>query len=337
MGPIRAAGAVLIVLATAGPCAAASLFGDTSVMDVTLEGPLSSVTSDARERGERPFTIRVDGFSTDVDVRLRGKSRAEHCRFPPLRLDFAAKTLHDGPFAGQNKLKLVTHCRGKSEYEQNVLEEYAAYLMLNVLTDMSYRVRLLRVSYVDTDTPGEGPLTRFGFVIESDDALARRIGGDVLKVRDVSRTMLEQQNAALVYVFQYLIGNTDWSLVRFLDGEFCCHNGKLFRVAGRNYYVPYDFDMSGLVNARYARPQPELRLRSVRVRRYRGYCTDNATLRAALRSVLRQKAAILNVLEDLPGLTDRNRLRQSRYIEAFFDTAENKEDKLLREFERRCL
>jgi len=328
---------VLIALAIAGPSAAASLFDETSILEVTLEGPLSSVSQDSRDRGERPFTIRGDGYATDVDVRMRGKSRAEHCRFPPLRLDFAAKTLRDGPFAGQNKLKLVTHCRGKPEYEQNVLEEYAAYLILNVLTDMSFRVRLLRITYVDTDTPGEGPLTRFGFVIEPDEALARRMGGDALKVRDVTRTMLEPQNAALIYIFQYLIGNTDWSLVRFFHGEFCCHNGKLFHVDGRIYYVPYDFDMSGLVNARYAKPQPELRLRSVRVRRYRGYCTDSATLRAALRAVLRQRAAILEVFEGLPGLTDKNRRRQSRYIEGFFDTAETKEDKLLREFERRCL
>lgn len=336
MAPIRALVALLAVLTACGTGQAAGLFDDTSVLELMLEGPLSSVIEDPVDRRERPFSVKLDGKQIDVAVRLRGKSRVVHCRFPPLRLGFARGGTDNGVFAGQDKLKLVTHCKGNADSEQNLLEEYAAYQLFNVLTDMSFRTRLLRVSYMDTDRPGPEPVTRFAFVVESDEDLARRLQGKPLAARNVSRTMLDEPHAALVYVFQYLIGNTDWSLVRSFEDEYCCHNGKLFDVDERNYFVPYDFDMSGLVSARYAKPQPELRLRSVRVRRYRGYCTDRAVLKDALRTVVRRRDQILGVIADLPGLRAKNRQKQSRYFERFFAAAED-EDKLLREFERRCL
>lgn len=333
---IRVFLALLVALAVPEPCDAASVFDDQSVLDVTLEGPLSSVIKDTEERSERAFTLRLNGEATDVAVRMRGKSRAVHCRFPPLRLDFAREDTQGAMMAGQNKLKLVTHCKRSADYEQNVLEEYAAYRILNVLTEISFRIRLLRVRYVDTDRPGNDPVTRYGFLVESDDELARRIGGEPLAARNVTRTMIDKNHAALVYVFQYLIGNTDWSLVRFFDDEFCCHNGKLFSVGERNFYIPYDFDMSGLVAARYAKPKPELRLRSVRVRRYRGYCTDSATLAEALHAVVGQRDNISAVISELPGLSEKSRKKQYRYVQDFFAAAE-KEGKLLKEFERRCL
>lgn len=327
---------LILALAVCAAGHASPLFDDTSVLAITLEGPLSTAINDTEDRLERAFSVSVNGEDIEVDVRIRGKSRVVHCRFPPLRLDFTSEAVAGSVLANQDKLKLVTHCKNRPDFEQNVLEEYAAYRLLNVLTDISFRARLLQVRYVDTEKPGSEPLTRFGFVVESSEELARRVDGEVLAVRDVTRTMLDARQAALVYVFQYLIGNTDWSLVRFFDDDYCCHNGHLIRVGESNYYVPYDFDMSGLVSARYARPQPELRLRSVRVRRYRGYCTDSAALREALRFTVSRRDELRGVIADLPGLSAKNRQKQLRYIEDFFEAAAN-EHKLLKEFERRCL
>ncbi len=328
--------ALLAGLVSFGTCRASALFESDGVLEVTLKGPLSAAIDDTEERRELPFSLELAGKAIPVALRMRGKSRATFCSFPPLRLDFASESVEDTEFAGQDKLKLVTHCKGRGEFEQNVLEESAAYRILNVLTALSFRTRLLRVNYVDTDRPRSAAVTRYGFVIESDEEFARRIGGDPFGVRNLSRSMLDARHAALVYVFHYLIGNTDWSLVRYFDDEYCCHNGKLFSVGDRNYYIPYDFDMSGLVNARYAEPQPELRLRNVRTRRYRGYCTDRAVLTEALRTVVGHRDAILSVVSELPGLSAKNKQRQHSYLEKFFAMAE-KEDKMLDEFEHRCL
>ncbi|MGI9236823.1 MAG: hypothetical protein ACR2QZ_05470 [Woeseiaceae bacterium] len=337
MSPLRSCLASLLALLTWSMGQASTLFDDKTVLEITIEGPLSTVIDDTKERQQQAFSINVSGEETEVFVRLRGKSRLVHCQFPPLRLNFAADDNVDSVFAGQDKLKLVTHCKKSQDYESNVLEEYAAYQILNILTDLSFRTRLLRIRYIDTDEPRHEPITRFGFLVESDEELASRLGGEALLVRDVTRSMLDERHAALIYVFHYLIGNTDWSLVRYFHDEHCCHNGKLLSIGEKNYYIPYDFDMSGLVNARYAKPQPELRLRSVRVRRYRGYCTDSVTLKEALKFMVSHRNEILAVIADLPGLREKDRSKQLRYVEDFLEAAENQEAKLLKEFERRCL
>jgi len=326
---------VLVFLLACDTSYASTLFEDDAVLEITLKGPLSTVMEDVNERREQPFSLQTDGASVDVKVRVRGNSRVEYCSFRPLRLNFSKDDALGTVFAGHDKVKLVTHCKKQSRYEQNTLEEYAAYRIMNLLSDVSYRTRLVRIRYVDSDKEAK-TTDRYGFLIEPDKALASRLGAELVNVRDVTRGMFDEQHSALVFVFAYLIGNTDWSHVRFVGDEVCCHNGRLLRVGEKQYYVPYDFDLTGLVNARYARPQPELRLRSVRVRRYRGYCIDNAAVAAALRAVVSRREDILGVVAGLPHLSEKEIKSRTAYLDGFFKLAEN-EQKLLHEFERRCL
>lgn len=315
---------------------ASPLFEDETVLSITLSGPLSSVITDTDERREREFSLSVDGIDLDVLVRMRGNSRALKCSFPPLRLNFSSSHADDTIFSGQKKLKLVTHCKSPDDYEANVLEEYAAYRIFNVLSDLSYRTRLLRVRYVDADDPGREPLIRFAFLIESDKALAGRLGAELIETPHLTRNMLDAQHSALVFVFHYLIANTDWSQVRFIEDDACCHNGRLIKIAEQYYLVPYDFDLAGLVNARYAKPDPDLRLRSVKVRRYRGYCTNEQVLRDALRAVVGRRDDILRIIEELPESSEKDTRSRSAFLQAFFKIAAD-EEKLLRKFKRRCL
>ena len=69
---------------------------------------------------------------------------------------------------------------------------------------------------------------------------------------------------ATVAVFEYMIGNTDWS-VPYLHNIRLFDNGQ----AG-SLPVPYDFDYSGIVEASYAIPPEQLGIQSVRERLYRG-------------------------------------------------------------------
>ena len=327
--------AVLLLLSGAA-ANAAPLFEHDEVLDISLAGPLSRVIDDSEDRNEYPFTLTVEGAAVGVDMRVRGISRVRVCKFPPLRLDFSSSDASGTAFAGQRRLKVVTHCKGSADYEQNVLEEYAAYRIFNVLSNVSFRVRLARIRYIDTADPGGTDLVRHAFFIESKRDMAERNAGSVIEVRRVTKNYLDQNQIALAYIFQYLIGNTDWSLVRALDEDTCCHNGLLVGIEERHFYVPYDFDLAGLVNARYAKPDRSLRIRRVTQRRYRGYCMPREALRDALQAVLGYREEILRVIEELPHLSEKDIKSRRRYLEDFFESAAD-EDKLLSKFESRCL
>jgi hypothetical protein len=311
------------------------LFDDDRLLEIELHGPLAATLDDRDDRAERPFLLKAEGRQWDVLVRVRGHSRSRRsvCAFPPLRLRFEGAT---GVFAGQEKLKLVTHCQSSARGDADVMEEYLAYRAFNLLSESSFRVRPLRITYIDTHDPDENPPGhRYGFFIEPAEQLAARIGGVPIDLEGVSLARLNPQQAALVYVFQYLIGNTDWSLVTSDTKEHCCHNGLLFDVGGRVDYVPYDFDLSGLVDARYAEPDPSLRIPNVRVRRYRGYCTSPGVLAAAVQKTRESETAMFAIVSDAPGLDEDKRAEAIEYLEWFFDRAADKE-KLLKKFDAYC-
>ena len=133
-----------------------------------------------------------------------------------------------------------------------------------------------------------------------------------------------------------MIGNTDWSLVTADGDDECCHNIHLFDVDTQRYVVPYDFDLSGLVNARYARPDPSLGIRRVTSRRYRGYCISPEALREATRDIAERRGDVLGVVRQIPGLTEKDTRAMEEYLEKFFKRA-NKLDKLVAHFERSCI
>ncbi len=324
-------------MAWATDLCASPLFDDHAVLDVTLRGPLGSVFDDTEVRAERDFVVRFNGDERPVKVRVRGNSRVRVCEFPPLRLNFRQADVTQTVFDGQDKLKLVTHCRNLDRAEQDLLEEYAAYRIFNVLADLSFRVRLLRVSYVDTDGRLKDKAAhRFAIALETVGQLAARMGAQPVTMEGVPKRRHDLEQAALVYVYQYLIANTDWGLVKADYDEGCCHNIDLFEIDGIVVLVPYDLDLSGLVNARYAFPDRTLRIKKVTQRLYRGLCTDRSILGAALDEVIARETEITTVLRDTPGLTDDNRDKALRFVGRFFEKAAERE-KLLDEFERRCV
>ena len=165
--------------------------------------------------------------------------------------------------------------------------------------------------------------------------LARRIDGERVRQPAVSLKSLNDQQEALVYVFQYLIGNTDWSLVSAENSDECCHNGKLIKKDQELLYVPYDFDLSGLVNARYALPDPSLHIKKVTRRLYRGFCIEEPTLRSAIRTVRSHETDFKRVIDNLPDISMSELKNMHRFLDRFFKEA-NDEDKMLKSFEQRC-
>ncbi len=315
---VRLLSSLLFLLASADSVIAETLFADDSVLLVTLEGPLSQTLRNAKDEPEYlPYTLRTETDAVDVEVRPRGSSRRDVCRFPPLRLKLPP--IHStGVFAGQNKLKLVTHCNSNREYEQNVLEEYAAYRILNILTDASFRVRLLKVTYLDSDRVQRRPPTRWAFAIENVDALAARLNGAHVEPDILPGGSLEARHAVLVSMFQYFIGNTDYSLSQRREGRACCHNAKLIQTPAALLSIPYDFDQAGLIDARYAGPNPVYAARDVRHRAYLGICTTDAALLDALQLFKQQRTEILSLFDNIAGMSDATRKRAQAYLRAFY-------------------
>lgn len=309
---------VIVGLLLCVPCQASTLFESDTVLTVELAGPLSKVLDDRAEEPEyRAFELRAGGESFAVGVRPRGSSRRAVCRFPPLRLKFDDPDAQS-TFAGQTKLKLVTHCNRDSRAEQDALEEYAAYRILNLVTQASFRVRPLRLTYIDTARSQRQPPVKWGFVIEDVDALATRLGGVHVEPRNVKPSDLDPDHATLVGLFQFVIGNTDFVLTARRPGKACCHNAKLIELPSGLLSVPYDFDQAGLVNAAYAGPNPVYDARDVRRRVYRGTCTSLATLQESLVTFEAQRVALHRLFDEVPGMQDLTRKRARSYIAAFY-------------------
>ena len=308
--------------------AIAPLFAGHSALQVTIEAPLTTLTRDRPEEEylDGTFTFAGDDgteWTVDLKIRTRGSYRRmkKHCDFPPVRLNFRKKQVAETVFAGQDKLKLVTHCRNnKAHYEQLVLREFLAYRIFQVITNKSYGVRLLQVNYVDTE--GAKPMTKLAFAIEDDDDVAKRAGMTSLKILDITNEDLDRRQQNLVNVFQYLIGNTEFSLIKGEPGKHCCHNADLMSATGAAPFtpVPYDFDFAGLVNASYAQPNPRYNIRHVRHRLFRGVCSNNDLLTDTLRHYLEKKDAVYAIIDELDMLTRGSRRYVTLYLDTFYKT-----------------
>lgn len=320
----------------ANPLYASPLFEDHTTLELELTGPLSSLIDNKEDREEQVFRLQNSTLELDIKVRARGNSRMRVCDFPPLRFNFKKGDTAGTLFEGQDKLKLVTRCKKADRYQADALEEYAAYQIFSLLSDVSFRTRLVHLTYNDTD----GSLPKayresYGFLIEPLGQLVSRVGGSLSELPAVSLRQLDKEQAALVYVYQYLVANTDWSFAAAEDDEYCCHNIELVKIGDTHFPVPFDFDLAGLVNAAYARPDASLRISKVTKRLYRGFCTDNDILRDALQVVVSKEDEIMGVVTSLPMLDQKAKKGRVEYLEKFFKKARD-EDKMIAMFEKRC-
>ncbi len=320
------------------------LFQSHEVLSLTIEGPLKSVF---KERGQESsyhpgLLILVDAAGDtarlEIEIKTRGKNRLQRsvCSFPPLRVRFPSQSSARTPFAGQKTLKLVTHCRDRDEYEQYVIKEYLAYRTFNVLTELSFRVRLAHITYVDTDD-GRRSETRYAFFIEHEERMAERNGWKALQIPAVAPHEVDRRQTALVDVFQYLIGHTDYSaFMAESDEDECCHNVKLIGTpVGPVFPVPYDFDGTGLVDARYAVPDERFGSRSVRERFFRGFCMFRDDVVAVLPLFRERREAIYALVEREATLAEKVRERAIDYYDEFYDVLSN-EKRVERELVKEC-
>ena len=319
------------------------LFDSHEVLRVTVDGPFGMLLSERPNEEEAPGKFRMDAddgsvLELDVAIRTRGNNRREKeiCKFPPMRLNFKKSQTKDTLFHKQDKLKLVTHCASKSTiFEQALLKEYLAYRILNLLTNASFRVRLLRITYAYTDA--DRRIESYGILIEHKDRVDNRIGAKPVAIERVRVSDIRPADLNLTSVFQYFLANTDFSPIATAPDEDCCHNQALFAPDdGLHYTIPYDFDRSGWVNAAYATPNPRFNLRSVRDRLYRGRCVNNEYLDASLGLFRTHRPAIEALVNGLPELSKGSRKYLLKFSDRFYETIDDPK-KLDRAIVRNCI
>jgi hypothetical protein len=307
------------------------LFASLDPVEVVLTTDWKTVQRDREVDSKKvypgTFAIVKDGVAgapIPIQLRTRGHVRRNPrlCGFAPVRLELPKDKLKGTVFEGQGNLKLGTHCQGDGIFEQYVLKDYLVNRLHNTLTPMSLRVRLAKVTYADTD-PGKKPYTRFGIFFEDAGDMAKRVEMRELAVPRQMFKYLDQSQLLFMSLFQYMIGNTDYSILTL-------HNViMLDDVKGVRYPVPYDFDYSGLVNAHYAIPAKALGLASVQDRLYRGPCKTEAEVEAALKPFREKQAELLALPASIAGLDDGHRKYTEKYLNEFFEMI-NKPDKLKR-------
>lgn len=321
----------------------APLFASHDVLELRLEAPLKTVLRDRSQESEyhpgKLFYVdgRGDSVEFDVRVKTRGKFRLQRriCGFPNLHINFRRSQVANTIFAGQNRLSIVAHCQdNRSEYEQHTLQEYLLYRTYNLLTDTSVRVRLARITYIDTEGDRD-PITRYMFFLENFDMLAARHGWEEIEVPLVPPDQQDAHHLLLIEVFQFMILNSDWSIFRAAEGESCCHNMKMVGTMIEVTPVPYDFDWSGVIAAPYAKPDPRLGIRSVRQRRYWGICRPAEEFTAIFPVFNERRDAIYELWRSQEGLDPK---RLERALEDFDDFYEiiNDRGKVGREILREC-
>ncbi|WP_310469071.1 hypothetical protein [Sphingomonas sp.] len=317
--------AACALVAAAPPEPAKPLFTSADTLRLTIRGPVTAFAKGNVEADEeRDATLTVAGGET-LAVRLapRGitRLRRDVCQFPPLRVVLVQPAPANSLFAGQRKLKLVTHCRAPAAFQQHLLLEYAAYRMYNLITPASLKARLAAIDYVGAD--GRPMTSRLGFFLEDPDDAARRLGLREVQAGDrIPSASLSAPHAARSALFQYMIGNLDWSMRAGPVGESCCHNYKLAgetrAPAGVLVPMPYDFDFSGLVDAPYALPPDQIQVSNVRERRYRGYCKHNGEAFRAAGELRALRGALLGELDRVPGLEPGTRRKAAAFLAGFF-------------------
>jgi len=317
------------------------LFSQFDDMQVTLTGPWNTIKRNKKRDDKYPVKLAYTGadgsqHTIDAEVSLRGITRRRVCRFPPLKLHFDKKKMKGTEFRGNKSLKLVTYCDPNSKYEQYYVKEYLIYRMYNLITDYSFRARPMVIEYKDNSK--DESITRFGFLIEDVDDLAKRNDLEELSLAKVPFRQLDPVTTSRLSLFQFMIGNLDWAATGGPKDNSCCHNSKLIG-AGNDinpkYSVPYDFDSSGLVNAHYAAPPEGLKVRNIRQRLYRGFCVFNDQIPQTVALFQEKKTDILSLFQDNKHLSDYSRKQAIDYIEDFYKIIDNP-DRLERDITDKC-
>ena len=272
-----------------------------------------------------------DSINKLIKLKARGNFRYRTCMFPPLRLDFSETNFGFTDLDQIENIKLVSHCDSTEIFEEYMLKEYLVYKLLNIVTDKSFRVRLLKINYRDIND-GANALEHYAFALEPMDVLLARLGGTEIEDSQPDFNTVDRSLAEKISIFQYMIGNSDWNLNLL-------HNIKSVKPvssgANKLVFIPYDFDYCGFVNAHYAIARTDLGIETVRDRVYLGPCINEDRIAELIDDFNDYRDEFLETIRKFEYLERSKRRDLEKYIISFFD--EIRKDEIIESIKRNCI
>lgn len=298
------------------------LFEDPRPMEITLTLDLKQYQREKFEGEYIPVhflytfndSIRIE---KQMRIKARGQFRREHCTFAPFWLNIRKADVANEHLQDVKRMKVVTHCNGGRAYSEYVLKEYLAYKIYNLLSPVSFRTRLIHMTYIDTGRKNK-VTENWAFMIEPEEMLAERFEALVIKKDELSMQLMRPEHLDLAALFLYMVGNSDYSVA----GR---HNMKILGLAdfGSLGYtpVPYDFDYSGIVNAHYAVPGDNLGITSVKQRYFLGPCREDREFQTSIDYIQSRREEILELVDSFPFLGEKHKKEMIKYLEDYFESA----------------
>ena len=314
-------GVILIVETVVAQPLSGKLFDTDSELEVSISAPFERIFGKkgggAKAAGKLSYTDPSgETHSVVVEISTGRGMRTDYCQYPPLTLRLDSDAIVDTPFEGLGALYVTTHCRSGRQSEQYMHMEFQIYRMYRILTEHALAVRRLKIQYAYSDSKHK-PINAYGYVIEDVNATAARLGKRRLKVERQELAEIDLPRLTLLSLFQFMIGNTDWSATRPRPPEPCCHNMHI--VAGsapadKHIAIAFDFDQAGLINTRYATPSAALPIKSVRQRLYRGFCEEAPYLQDAISVFNEKREQLEQLFRDDPLLSTASRNKALGYL-----------------------
>jgi len=254
-----------------------------------------------------------DSINKEIRLKSCGEFRNKYCSFPPMLLNFKKTEFTQEDLHKLEKVKLFTHCR--KGYEEYLFREYLVYRLYNILTEYSFRVKLVRITYHNT-SGAKKTIQTYGFFIEPMNILTERLNSVQIGSIPVTQRNILPEMMDRMAIFSYMIGNTDWSLSNH-------HNCKILvqrEVDRPDLYriIPFDFDYSGFVNTCYAVPYEGLDIESVRERIYIGLCRSEEDFILALKEFSDKKEEFYKLIREFDLISEKAKKDMIHYLDGFY-------------------
>ena len=303
------------------------------IIPITVCADMTDLLEDKFNQKERLGSFSfMDSIGQEITLPIRlhtrGKTRLVRCDVPPVMMLFDKPALKDQRIKDYPKLKVVVPCFQDSLAEDLLYRELLVYKLYSLVSDYHFRVQAAELVCLDQTTRDTTHILP-AFFIESDKEFRKRTETEEFTEYNIAWSDLHPEQAQITAVFQYMISNTDWKI----DHK---HNLKFFRdnEDAPLVLLPYDFDFSGLVNANYAKPNPDYLQRSVRQRIYLG--KKNKFLDKTIQHFREKEIAIIQAIDEDPNLSEASKKDIKSFLAPFFQTIKSKKGRrrAFRDFEK---